>query len=57
MDPVTLGLAKNYTDETVKGMGAIKGDPGPPGKTPVLSIDDRGHLLVSYEEVAGNDSD
>lgn len=57
MDPVTLGLAKNYTDETVKGMGAIKGDPGPPGKTPVLSIDDRGHLLVNYVEVAGNDSD
>lgn len=58
MDPITLSLAKKYTDETVQGMGGIKGepgDPGPPGKTPILSIDDRGHLLVRYEEVAGND--
>ena len=31
MDPVTLAMAKKYTRDTVEGMGAIKGDPGPQG--------------------------
>lgn len=58
MDPVTLQLAKKYTDEHGGGGGiGPPGPEGPPGKTPILSIDDRGHLLVSYEEVAGNDGD
>lgn len=28
MDPITLALAKAYTEETVAGMGAVKGDDG-----------------------------
>lgn len=28
MDPITLSLAKAYTEETVAGMGAVKGDDG-----------------------------
>lgn len=31
MDVVTLQMAKKYTEETMKGAGAIKGDPGPQG--------------------------
>lgn len=30
-DPISLSLSKNYTAETVKGMGAIKGDKGDTG--------------------------
>lgn len=31
MDPVTLAAAKKYTDQTMVGAGAIKGDKGDPG--------------------------
>lgn len=30
-DPISLSLSKNYTAESVKGMGAIKGEKGDPG--------------------------
>lgn len=31
-DPITLALAKKYTQETAEGMGAVQGKPGPAGK-------------------------
>lgn len=31
MDPITLSLAKAYTEATAEGMGAVQGKPGPQG--------------------------
>ena len=39
MDIVTLALAKKFTEDTVKGMGAIKGDKGEPGTDGKNGID------------------
>jgi len=36
MDFLTLQAAKDYTDESLAGGGAIQGKPGPPGETPYI---------------------
>ena len=40
MDLLTLSIAKKYTDESILGTdGALKGEKGDPGYTPVKGVD------------------
>ncbi len=44
MDITTLRLAKKYTDDSLAGGGAVKGDKGDPGDTPYIG--DNGNWWV-----------
>lgn len=39
LDVVALAKSKRYTNETVKGAGALKGEKGDPGYTPQKGTD------------------
>lgn len=42
-DPISLALSKGYTEESLEGAGAIKGDPGPAGEdgfSPTVEVTD-----------------
>lgn len=39
LDLIAVKSTKKYVDETLKGAGALKGDKGDPGYTPVRGID------------------
>lgn len=59
MDLLTLSIAKKYTDESILGIdGALKGDKGEPGHTPVKGVDyftDTERQQIIEEVVASGD--
>lgn len=48
MDLITLALAKKYTEDSLLGAGAVKGEPG----VSIINtyIDNNGHLIIEYSD-------
>lgn len=56
LDVISMILANSYTEESLDGAGALKGDKGDDGASVTnMEIDANGHLITYYSD--GNSSD
>ncbi len=57
LDVISMILSNSYTEESLEGAGALKGDKGDDGVSVTnLEIDENGHLITYYDDGTSSDA-